>query len=103
MEINQRPAALNRYNKDVARGWESKSVEEQIRAANERQHGRAPSPSKDILENERKRDSILLQRTRVLHQLETCTDPRYRKTLETGLDFLETQLTDLGWKSPHKC
>ena len=87
----------------MARGWESKSVEDQIRAANERLHGRPAKLTADALEQERKRDSILLQRTRVLHQLEACADARYRKTLETGLDYLETQLSELGWKRPQNC
>ena len=50
------------------------------------------------IETERKRDSLLLQRTRMLQQIEKCQDVRYRSTLETGLAYLETQLTDLGWK-----
>jgi hypothetical protein len=86
----------------VARGWESKSVEEQIRSARERQSGHPPQLDQDAqqIEIERQRDSLLLQRTRVLHQLEACTDPRYRKTLASGLEFLETQLSKLGWQGP---
>lgn len=84
----------------MARGWESKSVEEQIRSARERESGRPPRLTADQLEIERQRDSLLLQRTRVLHQLEACTDQRYRKTLESGLEFLENQLLKLGWKRP---
>jgi len=52
------------------------------------------------METERQRDSLLLQRTRVLHQIEACSDPRYRKTLESGLEYLETQLLKLGWTKP---
>lgn len=50
------------------------------------------------LETERKRDSLLLHRTRVLRDLENCRDERYRKTLLEGLAYLEGQLTALGWK-----
>lgn len=96
---------VNRYNGIVARGWESKSVEEQIRSARERQSGHPPEldqgkPDVKQVEIERQRDSLLLQRTRVMHQLEACTDPRYRKTLASGLEFLEAQLLKLGWKRP---
>jgi hypothetical protein len=49
--------------------------------------------------NERKRDALLLQRTRILHQLEGCRDERYRKTLSDGLGYLEGQLKGLGWKA----
>ena len=51
-------------------------------------------------EVERKRDSLLLQRTRMLHQIEKCHDPRYRKTLDSGLEFLDTELRALGWSHP---
>jgi hypothetical protein len=49
------------------------------------------------LEAQRKRDSLLLHRTRVLSDLEKCSDERYRKTLSDGLAFLEQQLGALGW------
>jgi hypothetical protein len=80
----------------MARGWESKSVEEQIRSARERSGEHSPGRLNAAqMEIERRRDSVRLQRTRVLNQIETCTDERYRKTLETGLAFLDGQLTDL--------
>lgn len=82
----------------MARGWESKSVESQIEAAHAR-HGRVKKRlTPDQVEVERKCDSLLLQRTRVLHQLETCHDERYRKTLSSGLAYLESELAALGWK-----
>jgi hypothetical protein len=59
-----------------------------------------PPPKPEQVETERKRDGLLLHRTRVLHDLETCRDDRYRKTLQSGLNFLEQQLAALGWKSP---
>lgn len=80
----------------MARGWESKSVEEQIRSARERSGEHRPRLNAEQLEIEKRRDSVMLQRTRVLNQIETCVDERYRKTLETGLAFLDSQLSDLG-------
>jgi len=53
--------------------------------------------SSEQVEIERKRDSLLLHRTRVLRDLEGCSEIRYKKTLEDGLAFLEQQLTALGW------
>ena len=47
---------------------------------------------------EKKRDGLLLHRTRVLRDLENCHDERYRKTLSDGLSYLESQLTALGWQ-----
>jgi hypothetical protein len=81
----------------VARGWESKSVEEQIASAKERHREHRVKPNPAQLENERKCDSLLLQRTRMKRQLEGCAEGRYRQTLQDGLAFLEKQLTDLGW------
>jgi hypothetical protein len=82
----------------MARGWESKSVEAQIESAHERSGKARPHLTPEEAENERKREALLLQRTRVLRQLEGCQDERYRKTLSDGLAYLETQLTALGWK-----
>jgi hypothetical protein len=81
----------------MARGWESKSVEGQIESANEARgiHRVRLSPAE--LETERKKDSLLLSRTRVIRDLEKCENPQYRKTLEEGLAYLEAQLIDLGW------
>lgn len=49
------------------------------------------------MEAARKLDGLLLHRTRVLRDLENCRDERYRKTLQDGLNYLEAQLTELGW------
>ena len=48
------------------------------------------------MEVERKRDSLQLHRTRVLRDIEACQDPRYKKTLESGLAFLDQQIASLG-------
>jgi hypothetical protein len=82
----------------VARGWESKSVEAQIESANLRRGEGKPRLTPEQLEAQRKRDSLLLHRTRVLSDLEKCSDARYRKTLSAGLAFLEQQLGTLGWR-----
>ncbi len=79
----------------MARGWESKSVEDQIAAAEERRR-QGVKLTPEQIERERKRDSLQLQRTRVLRDLEACTDPRYRKTLESGLAYLDSQLAELS-------
>jgi hypothetical protein len=82
----------------VARGWESKSVEDQIQSARERDGHPRIRLTPDQMEIERKRDSLLLQRTRILQQIQTCHDLRYKSTLETGLAYLETELVTLGWE-----
>jgi hypothetical protein len=82
----------------VARGWESKSVEAQIESADRRRGEGKPRLAPEQLEAQRKRDSLLLHRTRVLSDLQRCSDERYRKTLSDGLAFLEQQLAALGWQ-----
>ncbi len=83
----------------MARGWESKSVEDQIDAAKAR-HGGQPRVrlTAEQIEIERKCDSLLLQRTRITQQISNCRDERYRKTLADALAFLEDRLRELGWK-----
>jgi hypothetical protein len=81
----------------VARGWESKSVQEQIASARAREGVTKPRPTPEQLAVAKKCDSLLLHRTRVLHDLENCRDERYRKTLSEGLAYLEDQLSTLGW------
>jgi len=83
----------------VARGWESKSVQEQIASARLREGENPIRMTAVQIETERKCDSLLLQRTRMLRQIETCGEGRYRQTLQDGLEFLEKQLTDLGWRA----
>ena len=83
----------------MARGWESKSVQEQIAAARAREGDAKPVLSPEQLAVARKCDALLLHRTRVLHDLENCRDERYRQTLANGLAYLESELTTLGWSA----
>jgi hypothetical protein len=82
----------------MARGWESKSVEAQIESARAREGYARKKLTPEQAAAEQKRDSLLLQRTRVLWQIGKCHDDRYRKTLEGGLQYLESQLAELGWQ-----
>ena len=83
----------------MARGWESKSVQEQIAAARAREGETKPHLTPEQIEVARKCDSLLLHRTRVLHDLENCRDERYRQTLANGLAYLESELNTLGWSA----
>jgi hypothetical protein len=86
----------------VARGWDSKSVEEQIHAADARRGIPRTKLTPEQIEMERKRESLELQRTRVLREIANSTSERHRQTLENGLKYLEEQLAELGAKSPGK-
>jgi hypothetical protein len=71
----------------VARGWESKSVESQIEDASSRE---AEAPK--LTPEEKARRLLELSRTRVLHDLERATNPRYRAQLEAALAHLNAKL-----------
>jgi hypothetical protein len=55
-----------------------------------------PGRSRRDLERERKKESLLLSRTRVLHDLSCCHNDRYRAVLEAGLAYLDGEIQALG-------
>ncbi len=78
----------------MARGWESKSVEAQIDAAEARKSAvLLNSPAPEQLESIRKKENILLSRTRVVRELNTAQNPRYRVVLKKALADLDAQLS----------
>ena len=78
----------------MARGWESKSIEAQIDAAEARKSAvEINSPAPEILESLRKRENILLSRTRVVHELDSAQNPRYRVVLKKALADLDARLS----------
>jgi hypothetical protein len=80
----------------VARGFESKDVEQQQQDMLERRAAAKLQAQNAVdLEQERKRDGIQLQRTRVLREIESARNERHRQTLEIGLKFLDDQLAGL--------
>jgi hypothetical protein len=80
----------------MARGWESKAVESQIEAAENRETARnRTSLSPEQLTRQRERESLELSRTRVLQDLASSKNPKYRKLLEQSLQFLDEKLRSL--------
>jgi len=80
----------------MARGWESKSVESQIESAESRRAVRGVAISAQEAERNKKRESLQLSRTRVLHDLETANNPRYREILQAALKHLDDKLSEIG-------
>ncbi len=82
----------------MARGWESKSVESQIDAAQQSHRAATPenSPDSEKLNLIRKRESIILSRTRVERELRTTENPRYRALMTKALADLDAQLSAFG-------
>jgi hypothetical protein len=76
----------------MARGWESKSVEQQQdEATSERTRGKVQLSAEQITERQR-RDGIELSRKRIAQQLELATNARHRQMLETALAELDRKL-----------
>jgi predicted component of type VI protein secretion system len=81
----------------MARGWESKSVEQQQEEMAERRKSvRAsisPSPSPKEQQRNRKREGLLLSRKRLTEQLQAAGNPRHRQMLEQSIAELDRQLS----------
>ena len=82
------------YNRGMARGWESKSVEEQQSSAKEGKPSGRPATPQEI-ERRNQRLSLELTRARVAHELESAQNPRYRELLQTELAALDKRLAAL--------
>jgi hypothetical protein len=81
----------------MARGWESKEVEMQIEAAQERyERAQRPTATPAEIALERERESIELSRSRVLQDMASALNPRYREVLQRSLDFLDAKLAKLA-------
>ena len=80
----------------MARGWESKSVEDQIneREAEAERLGKQKTSPVDI-EQKTKREGIQLARARTAAVLESTRDERYRALLKRTLDHLDSELGKL--------
>ena len=79
----------------MARGWESKSVESQQESLDLEGNGDRSNPSPEWQEQQRKLENLQLSRTRVLHDLQTACNPRYRLQLEAALAFLDAEIAKL--------
>jgi hypothetical protein len=82
----------------MARGWESKSVEDQMGAAEaalaERDARAKPHLSPQQRETNERRQSLLLSRSQILSRLKVATNARYRAQLELALKHVDAQLQE---------
>jgi hypothetical protein len=79
----------------MARGWESKSVEQQQEeAAAQRVHRKPLTREQVATENRRK--GLELSRQRVLQQIQVATNPQHREMLGRALADLDNQLKSLS-------
>lgn len=83
----------------MARGWESKAVEDQIQEAEERARRAAEPALDESLEARARRErleTLRLSRARTLSQLERATNCAHREMLGRTLRALETDIEELG-------
>jgi hypothetical protein len=77
----------------VARGWESKSVEDQIsERESEAKESSKHKPTRREIEQKSKKQGILLARNRTVAAMESTRDDRYRALLQRTLDHLDSEL-----------
>lgn len=82
----------------MAKGWESKSVEEQQSLSSETQitDELRQRLTKERAEKLRSLQALNLSRARVVQQLERCTNDRYREMLQKELAHLEKEIQKLS-------
>jgi hypothetical protein len=78
----------------MARGWGSKSVEEQQSQIHQPQA--KPSKSPDELRRANEVRSVRLKRARVMDQLKNAQNPRYTELLQRELEVLDAELKKLS-------
>jgi hypothetical protein len=79
----------------VARGWESKAVEDQIAASEERRSAAKDARGPDELERESRRQGLLLSRAKIAGDIERARDERHRSALQHALDYIDSQIDSL--------
>lgn len=80
----------------MARGWESKSVEEQqAQSASDREKPRQPL-SAEVSALQKRKEGLLLARKNIARQLEAAQNPNHRKVLQDALAALDSQISNLG-------
>ena len=81
----------------MARGWESKSVEDQMDTAKaDRDAQIKPRLSAEDRERHTRAESLRLSRSRIAGLLKSTSNERYRAQLERTLAELDAQLRGLG-------
>jgi hypothetical protein len=80
----------------MARGWESKDVESQQDLAEQRARDRQkPKLTPHQIEATAQRDSLMLDRTRLQHDLANARHPRHADMIRQALAHIESKLSGL--------
>jgi hypothetical protein len=80
----------------MARGWESKSVEEQISAAEAKEQARSRREfTTEEIEWNKKKEGLLMERARLTREMQKAHKRRYLVLLERALAHVESELARL--------
>jgi hypothetical protein len=80
----------------MAKGWESKAVEDQIQASQEAdQENPRKQFTPEQMEAHRRKEVLLLSRTHVEKDLNASQNPRYRDQLIQALAHIDAQLSKM--------
>lgn len=80
----------------MARGWESKSVEDQIAASEDRKAAAAKKVrTADEIARESRREGLLLSRAKIVRDMENARDERHRAALQQALEYIDGQIQAL--------
>lgn len=84
------------YNQDMARGWDSKAVEEQIESKTSEfvavtTKRRTPDQVQKLIEKR----NLEAARAKVLHEIDATQNERYKEMLRRSLRDLEGKLAEL--------
>jgi hypothetical protein len=77
----------------LARGWESKSVEQQQEEATANV-AKGPRLTPQQIAERQKRRALELSRARIAQQLEAASNPKHRQMLEAAWKDLDAKLAD---------
>jgi hypothetical protein len=77
----------------MARGWESKSVEEQMENARQQKDAAAAQSAKPV-HHSRQHENLVLARARLVKDLETTDNPRYKQFLEASLADIDKRIAE---------
>ena len=81
----------------MARGWESKAIEDQIGEAQARKEARfEKTPTDGENELQRRKEALLRERARIEREMERAYMRRHLVILERGLAHIDAELAKLG-------
>lgn len=77
----------------MARGWESKAIEDQISAAEDREDARAKREQRaSDMEHRKRKEGLLMERARITREIQEGHKRRYLVLLERALAHVEAEL-----------